>query len=146
MASDILLSQWTAILAEAAGVAQAMLPAAEFHTTGTDLIITAAPLSVWVSLDIDPRNHDRLVPSIKIGGSGSLPRDPAMALAVIDEQRSVIITALKLPAIMSRRRLGWPDRVWARDCPCGHCSGKGTSMGKPCKNCNGSGVLNDPKE
>lgn len=38
--------------------------------------------------------------------------------------------------------------VWLRDCPCGHCSGRGYTYNKDhtCEQCDGAGVINDPDE
>jgi len=76
-------------------------------------------------------------PEVKVG-SCSLPTgDAHLARRVMADAIETIERAEAALVEVSHYR------VWFRDCPCCHCSGRGQSRGVTCKVCHGKGVRNE---
>lgn len=132
MPADILLSEWRALLSTAAAGwcadGGAALDDYRAHWT--------APLG-GVRVTVGLRTSDgaglarHMTPEVTIGQSGGMQRDAYQHARVLRDALATIDAATAVHTMLS----GY--RVYLRDCPCGHCSGRGRA---DCKVCGGTGL------
>jgi hypothetical protein len=137
MSVNVLITEWDDVVKEAAILLRALLPTAQVVEKSHGVSANVGLMSIHIGLIGALNPPGSLTPRVHVGSATALLGDIGDVLGGLEEQRALILAALRVPVVLGSR-MRWPDHIWSTRCPCDHCSATGGRRGD-CRKCSGTG-------